>query len=1741
MTNNIEESFLEIESAINSIALESALKNLIELATKLSLLRQSGNHEMLLGSKCLDQYAERIGALALKLLADYKKPKLFNDSLVIYLATGIYDLGGHTRVMMDFVRAQPNRHHILVITHVLDLSKELQRTALSWFEALGVEVIWIEDQLLLAKLLAIQSLLMERKPSTVFLFNHHQDAVLVAGCQPGLAKRFIYYHHCDHAFAFGVFVPHFNHIDLSPKIFHTCREQLGIDNYYLPLAIKDRDNLKRELKLFQSGSLRTASSGFPTKYDSSENEDYFYMVAVRLAELPGTHLHIGLINDSSKINRLQTLCSERGVDFSRVIYLPRVDSLWDTLCEWNVDLYIPSFPIGGGRAAIEVMGAGIPIAVRDTGSFNELNGIEIYYPEVYRWNHVDELIRLLCNLDSVCLSDASKKSRRWYEKFHRFDQLELSLANLPDKLPNIDVPNSPSLSVSFLSIDRTDSDAPTAASKLSAPVKTDQDSGQTNVRTIAFYLPQFHPIPENDQWWGKGFTEWRNVTKATPLFEGHYQPHLPSDLGFYDLRLPEVLEEQAELARRYGIYGFCYYYYWFNGHRFLETPIDNMLKSDKPDFPFCLCWANENWTRRWDGGENDILMEQTYNEANAHQIIRDLLPFLLDHRYIRVNNKPVLLVYRTDIIPNTNDMLAIWRQEAKAAGLLGLYLVRVESFYTCNPYDLGFDATCEFPPHTMGAPDVPFKDIKFISRFSGVVKDYGAFTSTWLNRSIPSYKLFRSVMVSWDNTARRGDNATVFINSSPENYRNWLKKIVADTYFRFQGDERLVFINAWNEWAEGCHLEPDLKYGHAYLEATARALEEGSKIKIQSIAIDRSQSDYPTWRDRHRWSTSALARLAEQVVSSVAAGMGVHLLMVAAAGEGNASADTIDTLAAQGSEGWRLTVFSPASCPNPLFETFPALAWIQITAAEKLSSDLDQAVALSPVDWFMVCAPGIRLEPPFISLVLAASAQHPDWRCLYLDEERVDGEGHSTSPRLKPDANLELLRSSAYVDHAVLVNRALWPALNRYLAALPRAFAFDAALRAMEIGGEAALGHIDELAVALPETVDANVEEWLPVATALIEGHLSRFNQDAVVRPGFLEGSFFIDYSLSSTPFVSIIIPTRDRLDLIQPCIESLLEKTAYPHYEVIIIDNLSSHRATLEYLAQLPTRDQRVRVISYPKEYNYSAINNLAARQAAGDFLVLLNNDTVILQDNWLSRLVSIGLREDVGVVGCRLIYPNKTIQHAGMIIGMSGIAHHVGIDLPMSDSGYMGRLQLTQNFLAVTAACLLVCKDLFFSVGGLDEKEFPVLFNDADLCLKISQQGYRIVWTPYVTLIHHGNASLNSESDIKKRDSILQKNAKSRTNFIKKWISPNSGDPAYHRYLSLRSLQWIIDGTFDVPWHPDFESLPRIVAQAPDEIGSGQYRMIEPLKELADNGRICHFQLPPTNSDKRFMPSVAELVRAKPTVLFLQNAFSEFELEHLQDYAELLPNLFRVFGQDDIVFSVPQKSGARKHFGRDTKTRVRRGVSLCHRAIVTTEPIAEAMRGMVGDIRVVPNYLERSRWGNLQPPGNQRRKPRVGWAGAQQHQGDLEFILPVVEATANEVDWIFMGLCLPKLRRYVAEVHDFVVFDQYPAGLAALDLDLAIAPLELNRFNSAKSNLRLLEYGAVGYPVIATDILPYRNAPVTRVPNNHKAWIDAIRSHIHDLDATRAAGEQLREWVLSHWMLDQHLDEWMKALLPD
>jgi len=371
-----------------------------------------------------------------------------------------------------------------------------------------------------------------------------------------------------------------------------------------------------------------------------------------------------------------------------------------------------------------------------------------------------------------------------------------------------------------------------------------------DVRLIAFYLPQFHPIEENDSWWGKGFTEWTNVSSAKPVFPGHYQPHIPADLGFYDLRLAEVREEQARLARSHGIYGFCYYYYYFNGKRLLNRPLDEVLSSGKPDFPFCICWGNENWTRRWDGHNEDILIEQVHSAGDDQEFIRQLLPVLKDKRYIRVNNKLLVLIYRTELLPDPRTTAGIWRELVRNEIGEELYLCAVNNFVKeTDPTLIGFDGTVQFPLDLN--PD-SYIDQKLIATIHGI--DYQDIRDNWFvnypsaaNHLIqvrkPDYSFFRGVFSSWDNTPRRQKAGTIFINSSPELYKLVLKATIGLTKAEHSGDERMVFINAWNEWAEGAHLEPDKKYGLRFLEATREALTENNDYKLLMEEINEIDSE----------------------------------------------------------------------------------------------------------------------------------------------------------------------------------------------------------------------------------------------------------------------------------------------------------------------------------------------------------------------------------------------------------------------------------------------------------------------------------------------------------------------------------------------------------------------------------------------------------------------------------------------------------------------------------------------------------------------------------------------------------------------------------------------------------------------------------------------------------------------------------------------------------------------------------
>jgi lipopolysaccharide biosynthesis protein len=349
-----------------------------------------------------------------------------------------------------------------------------------------------------------------------------------------------------------------------------------------------------------------------------------------------------------------------------------------------------------------------------------------------------------------------------------------------------------------------------------------------NSRMIAFYLPQFHPIKENDEWWGKGFTEWTNTARARPMFPGHYQPHIPADLGFYDLRVPETRIAQATLAKESGIEGFCYYHYWFAGRRLIERPFDEVLRSSEPDFPFCLCWANESWTGIWHGNPSRVLVEQTYPGAHDYDShFNYLLDVFADNRYIQVDGKPLFIIYKPASIPDSRRVMDHFRDMAHRAGLRGLYIVGI-SAAPWSPTEFGCDGMIVHNFWKIAESD---------SSITRIIKDkacemlnlpriysYGRATDYLLTHEATEPDVYPSVVHAWDNTPRSGKNGWVLHGSNPDLFRKYLKATIKLVKTK-QMEHRLIFLKSWNEWAEGNHLEPDLRHGKGYLDVIRQEVE----------------------------------------------------------------------------------------------------------------------------------------------------------------------------------------------------------------------------------------------------------------------------------------------------------------------------------------------------------------------------------------------------------------------------------------------------------------------------------------------------------------------------------------------------------------------------------------------------------------------------------------------------------------------------------------------------------------------------------------------------------------------------------------------------------------------------------------------------------------------------------------------------------------------------------------------------
>ena len=843
-------------------------------------------------------------------------------------------------------------------------------------------------------------------------------------------------------------------------------------------------------------------------------------------------------------------------------------------------------------------------------------------------------------------------------------------------------------------------------------------------------------------------------------------------------------------------------------------------------------------------------------------------------------------------------------------------------------------------------------------------------------------------------------------------------------------------------------------------------------------------------------------------------------------------AATLETLGAQSLDTWQLVVVADFPAPDPLWDELEQVSWVTLADPTLPGYSVVEMIEARTSSWVCLLRPGAQLVNDALVQLTLHVTNFPNWRLIYSDSDHIDQMGKRHDPLFRPDFNLDLLRSMSYLGECVWIESATLKQIGGP-EGLGSADGYDMALKVLDAFGEQVIGHIDEVLYHVP--VDETAQEDAPYKQVL-KDHLRRRGIETDVVDGYLPGTWKVDYRVRGTPLVSILIPVRHGFRL-PACVLSILEKTRYQNYEILLVDHSNTDTKVKSDLLAM-TENPRVRLLDhYVKGFNMPAMWNLAVSHAEGEYVVLLRDDTTILSENWLDRMLAHAQRPEIGAVGVKLMSSESAlVQHAGFIMGLGGIADHAFRDsLTLDEGGYMGLALVEQNRSAVSHACMMVSRTLWKDVGGMDEQAFKQEYHDVDLCLKIGRAGYKVIWTPFVVVLEHReqSESLETNPPLTIRNN-QRRNDKNKEIMYGRWLPLISKDLAYNRHLSLNYRDYRVEPDITINWNPRLSSSnPRILGWVVDGAPS-EYRIKQPLQALLEQGFVQTGCIHPPEPGKARCPMLVEIARLEPQI-FTSTAFLGLSknldpIKQLRKHTNI-PFLLHI---DDLISQVPK--GSNLHHLKNSIGQLKKLVRLANRVVVTTQPLLEVLSKSAEEIVCIPNYLPRSVWEGLYSQRRVVKKPRVGWAGALQHGGDLAMIEQVVMELANEVEWVFFGMCPDSLRPYV-EFHEPVPFAEYPAKLATLNLDLAIAPLENNRFNECKSNLRLLEYGMMGWPVVCSDIQPYREAPVARVPNRSRFWIEAIRERIHDLDHTEREGDRLRNWVLKYWMLEDHLDGWLEA----
>lgn len=890
---------------------------------------------------------------------------------------------------------------------------------------------------------------------------------------------------------------------------------------------------------------------------------------------------------------------------------------------------------------------------------------------------------------------------------------------------------------------------------------------------------------------------------------------------------------------------------------------------------------------------------------------------------------------------------------------------------------------------------------------------------------------------------------------------------------------------------------------------------------------------YKKWLATREILQEDILALDKRSQSSTDTPIGFHVCLRLAPGTEHLLADTLDSLAAQTLTTWHLDIVTTLSAPDGL-EDLPCLGWNTLPSLDDAKSLIDHLVNIRNLQWIVELPVGARLDPLYLWRLEHESRSSPAMIAYFVDDDCVAKNNERYSPRFKPGCNPSALLASDLAG-PICIAREAWIKIGG--ASLDAGSPwFSQLLRIVRHFGWRAIKHIPDILISYPERFPSDVK---PCIAALIEDFGIADTPSEIIP---VSGqSWNIRRQLLTPPAVSVAIISRGQLDLLSRCFESIIEKTSYPEFEMLIAVDANSLDPDLEnWLTKLPVQfDRKIHVIRLGYPCNHASLCNAAIANASGEWVALVREEAVIIQTDWLRALVSTCIEKDIaGAAPCLATPGTALIQNTGNVLGLTGlIGSPYANSAKLGDPGYLDFIHVARDVSTLPTACMVVRKTAYQAVNGMDAKNLGDHFSEVDLCQKLRQNNQRLLFQPLATVVYDGSAELMIAADTERQTSLALAESGAKRALLGRWQAEATVDPYWNPNLSLTEPIPTLETDYRAQWQYLPTSAPRFLAR-PLPNGQGIFRVTSPLRALRKAGEAAECVWPQQGQHE---PTAPEVMRLKSDTLIVQHYLSDSKLAMLESLHAMPGRPFVVFAIDDLLTNMAASNPLRKYVPANSRARLRYALERCDRMVASTNFLAEAYRHFIPDIKVVPNRLEQDIWLPLESRKRTGKKPRIGWAGGTSHLGDLALLKSVIEKTRHEADWIFFGMCPEEIRPLLSEYHAFGELAAYPARLAALSLDIAVAPLEQIPFNQGKSNLRLLEYGILGIPVVCTDIDPYQGSPACCVANTTEAWVAALRERIHDAEAREREGAAIRRWVQQNYLLERHLDDWLNAHLPE